>query len=270
MKWGVLVLVGIGFLGMHGSVTGPQPQTEVASAGAESPRKPTPVERSDWHQDLIWMNEHRTAVVFLSADLLRNVSLENLPLDDNDRLHIRWTVKDAASGRRPSCVPSRSGGAWGTAEELHDIAGIIGMFEMSFVGTVLSVEPGWSPWFASVGKLATVRIDSIIHQGEHGSFASGDEVRLLYRGGKIRFEGVDLCEFPPEGLYVPQVGDTVLATGRSWWDPSFFDVAATFKVEEGMVLPEPFANLDPHAIPRPVALIQDQVHKELRKEEMDP
>lgn len=236
-------------------------RTTTGEAGHEPP---------GWSRQLIRLSEQSKSVIFLPENLLQSVPLEDLPIRAEDRSLLRSVVRDTSSGRRPRCAPSRWSGRPGTVEPFRDLPEMIANSESSFVGTIQSVESGWSPWLAHVAQLADVRIESVVHNIGSGQLQPGAEVWILFRGGQIRFQDVEICEDPPTGFYRPEVGNTILSTGWPGWDPRFFNATATFKVEDGMVVPEPFSNLDPHAIPRPLGLIEERVRQELRSGQETP
>lgn len=204
----------------------------------------------------------KISALFISADLLQELPLEDLPMKPRERGLFKEVVERAAV-QGPACEPSRWNPIQGSAEETALLPGFISFFESSFAGTVVAVEIGWSPSAGKVGELVTVLVEEVIH--DKGSFAPQLEQRvaLFLPGGRMEYRGVLLCQLPVPGLYRPKVGDRLLSAGRTGTDSGFFEAAAIFALKDGLVMPQPFTTLDAHAIPRPLRLVRDEIRKEL-------
>lgn len=219
---------------------------------------------------LIWANSSRDSVVFIPAALLGSGVLEELPIPSRDRGAIRGVLAWSKPGGAVRCETIAERPVQGSAKETFGLVETVSQAEASFVGTVVDLETGWSPWVRRVAKLATVRVDEVLHERTEAIPEPGGKVAILFQGGQVEVEGRTLCDLPVPGLYRPAVGDRIVAAGGAWPDSRFFPAATVFPIQDGLVQPQPYSSLDVHEVPRVAEYLRDEIRSELREAEKGP
>jgi hypothetical protein len=217
--------------------------------------------RRELAQRVIWSSVEQQRPLFIPADLLNSLPLQELPLNETDRgalerrleyqRHPELYPKQIPSGRLAECRERASSGGQGSAPQAKGFAELMTDTDVAFVGTIERVEAGFDPRLVAVVEMAFVRVDEVIHRAnEITSVVPKAVVAIRLEGGRIEIEGTVLCDEVPEGFDRPKVGDRVLAAG---WigpgDPRFLEGAYVFPLDGDSIRVQPYAFLEEDADP---------------------
>ncbi len=204
------------------------------SAWAESPH-------------VLWLDKAHSNAAFVNQELLLQEGTATTVLTRVDRERLAaWTVerrRTARNGKEGECMPRSTPPASGSAPNASGYAALARRTSLAFIGTVTTVDLGYSPWYGAVARLISVRVDQVISAREP-QLVSGETVAFVSVGGSIAYGGSTVCSAIDSGFHQPKPGDRLLLLGgRSLEEPGLFAAAFVFPVEGSKVKAQPYAAL---------------------------
>lgn len=193
--------------------------------------------------------------VFLPEDLLTETPIDQLPISEAGRSILRRMVDQQRrpqvwarffAGRRvPSCVTRFSSMEPGTDPGSATLPETLADAEIVLTGQIVDVVSGWDAHYSSVAQLATVRVEEVVRRSEVSSSLAVDrEVRVLFRGGRVRVGGTEICHRPRDGFYRPVTGDRIVVAGRpEERGLPLFVGGYVFPLKDDGVQPQPYASV---------------------------
>lgn len=202
----------------------------------------------DYDRRMLWFDKQHTRAMFLPEAVLNENPLEVLSIRSTDREALEWEIAFRRNwppaiplgppGRGSPCsVPSI--GPAGSRTDAADLVGLVRRNELTVVGKVVDLVPGWSVELEITKEALYIVIDTVL-EDDTGELKPGDVRTFLEMGGEMNVQGVRLCTDPYRGFYVPRVGDRVLVTGFHWPEEPIFLSGEAFVVERDVVKPRPY------------------------------
>lgn len=169
---------------------------------------------------LLWWDDAHTEAAFLPQSFFDDHTLEEAPLSPHDLGQLKGAMQWATTPPEqinpwrppPRCRPGHSlGQPWEDKVSLPQDIVRTDRRQVAVLGEIEEVVVGWGGRYEAA-RLAYVRVDEILRDDE-GALESGDLVAFMRTGGRLWIDGVELCNDPDEGYFLPQSGQRVLLYG---------------------------------------------------------
>jgi len=192
--------------------------------------------------EVLWLGGVPSSAAFVTEEQLSEDGLDVLGEVDQERLAM-WTTKSLREGAGGRCMPRPTPPAAGSAPDAAGYDDLVRRVPLAFVGTVATVDLGYSPWYGAVSRLISVRVDQVIstHQSR---LELGEMVSYIAIGGTIAYDGSKVCSPHDAGFHQPEPGDRLLVLGgRLTEEPNLFAATFVFPLEGSTIKAQPYAAL---------------------------
>lgn len=198
---------------------------------------------------------------FLPASVIGQTKLQGLNIDEETRSSLEaffeFQQDRQAAGQPMIChKTSEESMVENESPEGRKLVDLLADQDLVALGKVRAVVPGWG--VHQPLSMIYVETEELLHC-RHGygdgypvrDVTVGEIVSTTLDAGSFQVRGTTLCSWTPKSFILPVVGDQVIITGRPRpEDPYFMEHwGLVFPVENGLVRPQPYANLQWDTVP---------------------
>ncbi|MEM7481728.1 MAG: hypothetical protein AAF481_11185 [Acidobacteriota bacterium] len=236
------------------------------SAASETNESASSSAEVDFETHILWKNTRYREALFIPEAVLRDAEVADLPLDEHSRELLELKIgfvrnppeyyfPNPRYGPDLECRERRRlGGSepWPTARGLVES---LEPMPLVLIARVLDVIVGWCSWPRSVGRVAWLEPETVLHN-EGEDLPPYIAILLQSMGGETVVSNTRVCTIKHvNGLTLPSPGDLILIAGTTgtFPDPFFVNARFEFPVENGFIQPQTYRDIrdrDPVSLSR--------------------